>query len=53
MLDRVTEHNSTIITLQEAQGRIEARKAKMESELEIFQNRLWDEYGLHMEVLLR
>ncbi|HHU90135.1 MAG TPA: chromosome segregation protein SMC [Clostridiaceae bacterium] len=46
MLDRVTEHNSTIITLQEAQGRIEARKAKMESELEIFQNRLWDEYGL-------
>lgn len=46
MLDRVTEHNSTIITLQEAQGRIEARKAKMESELETFQNRLWDEYGL-------
>ena len=46
MLDKVTEHNSTIITLQEAQGRIEAKKAKMESELETFQNRLWDEYGL-------
>ncbi len=46
MLDRVTEHNSTIVTLQEGQGRIEAKKAKMESELETFQNRLWDEYGL-------
>jgi chromosome segregation protein len=46
MLDKVTEHNSTIITLQEGQGRIEAKKAKMESELETFQNRLWDEYGL-------
>jgi len=46
MLDRVTEHNSNIITLQEMQGRIEAKKAKMESELETFQNRLWDEYGL-------
>ncbi len=46
MLDRVTEHNSTIIALQEGQGRIEAKKAKMESELETFQNRLWDEYGL-------
>lgn len=46
MLDKVTGHNSTIITLQEGQGRLEARKAKMESELETFQNRLWDEYGL-------
>lgn len=46
MLDRVTEHNSTILTLQEGQGRLEAKKAKMESELETFQNRLWDEYGL-------
>ena len=46
MLDRVTEHNSNIVTLQEGQVRIEAKKAKMESELETFQNRLWDEYGL-------
>jgi len=46
MLDKVTEHNSNIITLQEMQGKIEARKAKLESELETFQNRLWDEYGL-------
>ncbi|MGI6084448.1 MAG: chromosome segregation protein SMC [Acetivibrionales bacterium] len=46
MLDKVTEHNSTIITLQEGQGRIEAKKAKMDSELETYQNRLWDEYGL-------
>jgi len=46
MLDKVTDHNSTIIALQEMQGKIEAKKAKMESELETFQNRLWDEYGL-------
>lgn len=46
MLDKVTEHNDTILTLQEEQGRLEARKAKMESELETVQNRLWDEYGL-------
>jgi chromosome segregation protein len=46
MLDKVTEHNETIRTLQEEQGRIEARKAKMEAELETIQNRLWDEYGL-------
>ncbi len=46
MLDKVTEHNSTILTLQEEQGRLDTRKAKMESELETIQNRLWDEYGL-------
>jgi len=46
MLDRVTAHNETIVKLQEEQGRLEARKAKMESELETVQNRLWDEYGL-------
>ncbi len=46
MLDKVTEHNSTILTLQEEQGKLDARKAKMESELETVQNRLWDEYGL-------
>lgn len=46
MLDKVTEHNTTILTIQEEQGRLEARKAKMESELETYQNRLWDEYAL-------
>ncbi len=46
MLDKVTEHNETILALQEEQGRMEARKAKMEAELETVQNRLWDEYGL-------
>ncbi|MCX7773978.1 MAG: chromosome segregation protein SMC, partial [Clostridia bacterium] len=46
MLDKVTAHNNTILALQEEQGRIEARKAKMESELETVQNKLWDEYGL-------
>ena len=46
MLDLVTEHNNTIIRLQEEQGRLDSRKAKMESELEQIQNRLWDEYNL-------
>ncbi|NMA66528.1 MAG: chromosome segregation protein SMC [Clostridiaceae bacterium] len=46
MLDKVTEHNNTIIKLQEEQGRLDSRMAKMESELETIQNRLWDEYGL-------
>jgi condensin subunit Smc len=46
MLDAVTSHNNTIMTLQDGLGRLEARKAKMEAELETIQNRLWDEYGL-------
>ena len=45
MLDAVTSHN-TIMVLQDGLGRLEARKAKMEAELETIQNRLWDEYGL-------
>lgn len=46
MLDKVTEHNDTILKLQDEQGKIEAKKARMESELETYQNRLWDEYEL-------
>jgi chromosome segregation protein len=46
MLDAVTSHNNTIMVLQDGLGRLEARKAKMEAELETIQNRLWDEYGL-------
>jgi chromosome segregation protein len=46
MLDAVTGHNNAILALQEELGRLEARKAKMEAELETQQNRLWDEYGL-------
>lgn len=46
MLDKVTEHNSAIITLQENLGRLDTKKVKMESEMETYQNRLWDEYEL-------
>ena len=46
MLEAVTGHNNSILALQEEQGRLEAKKAKMEVELETQQNRLWDEYGL-------
>ncbi len=46
MLDAVTGHNNAVLAYQEEQGRLEARKAKMEAELETVQNKLWDEYGL-------
>ena len=46
MLEKVTEHNEAILALQEEQGRLEARQAKMEAELETVQNKLWDEYSL-------
>lgn len=46
MLDAVTGHNNTIMALQDGLGKLEARKAKMEAELETIQNRLWDEYEL-------
>ncbi|MDD4494309.1 MAG: chromosome segregation protein SMC [Eubacteriales bacterium] len=38
--------NSSIMLLKEDIGRIEVRKAKVESETESVQNRLWDEYEL-------
>jgi len=46
MLEAVASHNNTIMALQDGLSKLEARKAKMEAELETIQNRLWDEYGL-------
>lgn len=46
LLEAVSGHNEAIFALQEEHGRLEARRVKMEAELENLQNRLWDEYGL-------
>lgn len=42
----LNEANKNIILLQEENNRIEVRKAKLESEMEAIQNRMWDEYEL-------
>lgn len=46
MLDGVSAHNETIRILQDEYGKLEVRKAKLQTELEAVQNRLWDEYEL-------
>lgn len=46
MVEVVSAHNSNIQVLQDQCSRLEVRKAKLETELEAVQNRLWDEYEL-------
>lgn len=46
MVEVVSTHNNTIQILQEQYNKLEVRKAKLETELEAVQNRLWDEYEL-------
>jgi len=46
MVEVVSAHNSNIQVLQDQYSRLEVRKAKLETELEAVQNRLWDEYEL-------
>ncbi len=46
IVNRIQEINKTILLLQEDYNRIEVKKAKLESEMEVIQNRLWDEYEL-------
>ena len=46
MLDVLTSHNEAIRLLQEEYGKLEVKKAKLQTELEATQNRLWDEYEL-------
>lgn len=46
MLEIVSSHNDSINILQEQYNRLEIRKARLETELEALQNRLWDEYEL-------
>ncbi|HOM02607.1 MAG TPA: chromosome segregation protein SMC [Acetivibrio sp.] len=46
IVDQITEINKNILLLQEEYGRIEVKKARLESEMESIQNRMWDEYEL-------
>lgn len=46
IVSRIQEINKSILLLQEDYNRIEVKKAKLESEMEVIQNRLWDEYEL-------
>lgn len=46
MVDTLDAHNEAIRLLQEEYGKLEVRKARLETELESNQNRLWDEYEL-------
>ncbi len=46
LVGSIQEINKNILLLQEDYNRIEIKKAKIEAELELMQNRLWDEYEL-------
>ncbi|MCX7921823.1 MAG: chromosome segregation protein SMC [Clostridia bacterium] len=46
IINQITDVNKNILLLQEEFNRIEVRKAKIESEMEAIQNRMWDEYEL-------
>lgn len=46
MVDAISSFSDTIRLLQDEYGKLEVRKAKLTTELEALQNRLWDEYEL-------
>jgi len=51
-MDKVSGINKVIIDIQNKISKIEVNKAKVESEMDAMQNRMWDEYGLtHNEAL--
>ena len=45
-VEKITQINKNILLLQEEYNRIEVKKARIESEMESIQNRMWDEYEL-------
>lgn len=46
IIDKVSDINKSIILLQEDLNRLEVKNARLESEMEAIQNRMWDEYEL-------
>lgn len=46
IVNKINEINKNILLLQEDFSRLEVKKAKLESEMEAIQNRMWDEYEL-------
>ncbi|NLD50306.1 MAG: chromosome segregation protein SMC, partial [Clostridiaceae bacterium] len=45
-ISQITEANKNILLLQEEYSRLEVKKARIESDMEAIQNRMWDEYEL-------
>lgn len=45
-ISQITETNKNILLLQEEYSRLEVKKARIESDMEAIQNRMWDEYEL-------
>ncbi len=46
IINKINDINKNILMLQEDQNRLEVKKAKLETETEAIQNRMWDEYEL-------
>ena len=46
MIEKIDKINKDIIILKEEYARLEVKRAKIESEMEVMQNRMWDEYEL-------
>lgn len=46
IVNKINEANKSILLLQEEYSRVEVRKAKLETEMEALQDRMWNEYEL-------
>ncbi|NJD01306.1 MAG: chromosome segregation protein SMC [Ruminiclostridium sp.] len=46
IVNKINEINKSILLLQEELNRLEVKNAKLESDMEAMQNRMWDEYEL-------
>ncbi len=46
IVNKINETNKTILLLQEEYSRVEVRKAKIETEMDALQDRMWNEYEI-------
>lgn len=46
IVNKINDANKTILLLQEEYSRVEVKKAKIETEMEALQDRMWNEYEL-------
>ncbi len=46
IVNKINDANKSILLLQEEYSRVEVRKAKLETEMEALQDRMWNEYEL-------
>lgn len=46
IVNKINEINKNLMLMQEELSRLEIRKAKIEGDIEVIQNRMWDEYEL-------